>query len=336
MATVLLTGASGFVGVHTLARLLEEGHRVRALVRDEARLEEHLAPLGLETGDARIETRLGDMTDASSVKEAVAGCDLAVHAAATFSYKRRDEPRMQEQNVRGTRTVLQAARDAACTGIVHVSSTVALARKDAVMDHQSPLGPGVGTYTRSKVESERIARELQDDGAPVTIVNPGGVVGPDDPYLGESNAVLRDILTGRLPTWPRGSLQWVDVRDVAAVVAAALQHPGQRFLVPGDNVAVPHRVLAEVTGRRLPAMVLPLGVVVPAVTPGYLTGWSFLPGALEGARLIAQNSTADASHTEAVLGITSRPVRESFADAVRWMAEVGHISAKQAGRVVSG
>ncbi len=333
MSTVLLTGASGFLGVHTLARLLEEGHRVRALVRDEGRLKEHLAPLGLEPGDERIETCLGDMTDASSVREAVAGCELAVHAAATFSYKRRDEPRMQEQNVRGTRIVLDAARDAGCRGIVQVSSTVALARKDAVMDHRSPLGTGVGAYTVSKVESERVARGLQDDGVPVAIVNPGGIIGPHDPYLGESNAVVRDILTGRLPTWPRGSLQWVDVRDVAAVIAAALEHPGERFLVPGENVAVPHRVLAEVTGRRLPAVGVPISVAVPAVMPGYLTGWSFLPGALEGARVIALGSTADASHTEEVLGITGRRLRESFADAVRWLAEAGHISAKQAGKV---
>jgi nucleoside-diphosphate-sugar epimerase len=188
----------------------------------------------------------------------------------------------------------------------------------------------------SKVESERVARELADQGAPLAIVNPGAVIGPHDPYLGESNAVLRDILTGRLPTWPRGSVQWVDVRDVAAVVTAALEHPGERFLVPGDNVTVPQHVLAEVTGRRLPAVVLPLAVVVPAVMPGYLTGWSFLPGALEGGRLVALNSTADASHTEATLGITGRPVRKSFSDAVRWMVDAGHVSAKQAGRVVSG
>jgi nucleoside-diphosphate-sugar epimerase len=335
MPRVLLTGASGFLGVHTTARLLEDGHTVRALVRTPERLRENLRPLGVDVDDARIEVCTGDMTDSSAVREAVTSCDLAVHAAATFSYRRRDEQAIREENVRGTTTVLDAAIEAGCQGIVHVSSTVALLRKGAVLDHRSPLGSGIGPYTTSKVESERVARERQDAGAPVAIVNPGGILGPHDAYLGESNTVIREVLRGRLPTWPRGGLQWVDVRDTAAVVAGALQRPGRRYLVPGENLGPPHALLSELTGRRLPLVVLPMSVVVPMVLPGYLTGWSFLPGALEGARLLALDTTADASATVTDLGIEGRPLRESVSDTIRWMVEAGHLSRKQAGAVLA-
>jgi nucleoside-diphosphate-sugar epimerase len=334
MVTVLLTGASGFLGIHTTARLLAEGHDVRALVRSPERLRENLARLGIAADDPRVEVAPGDMTDAAAVGAAADGCDLAVHAAATYSYRRRDTRRMREENVLGTTNVLDAARAAGCRSVVHVSSTVALLRKGAVLDERSPLGTGVGPYTTSKVESERVARERQDAGEPVVIVNPGGVIGPEDPYLGESNQAVRDVLKGRLPTWPRGGLQWVDIRDTAAVIVAALDHPGRRFLVPGESVQALHPLLAEITGRRLPVVLMPPRIAVAGAMPGYLTGWSFLPGAVEGARMMAFDITVDATSTREVLGVTGRSLRDSLRDTTRWLAEVGHITRKQAGRAL--
>ena len=60
----------------------------------------------------------------------------------------------------------------------------------AVLTPDSPVKRPRGTYSRSKAESERIARGYQEQGAPVVIVYPGGVIGPDDPYLGDSNRAL--------------------------------------------------------------------------------------------------------------------------------------------------
>ena len=332
MAVVLLTGASGFLGIHVLQRLLETGHAVRALVRTPAKLRENFALLGVDTANADIEVVTGDMTDGAAVRRAVSGCDQTVHAAATYSYRRRDAERMLRENKDGTTTVLDAAIDAGCTGIVHVSSTAALLRPGATLDHESPLGVGLGPYTQSKVESERVARERQQAGAPVAIVNPGGILGPHDPYLGESDETIRDILRGRVPTWPRGGTQWVDVRDTAAVVVAALDRPGRRYLVPGESVTLPHETLRVVTGRRLPAVSLPLGAVLPLLQLGYRTGWSFLPHAVEGARFIATDTRVDVSATVTDLGISGRSLEESMRDTVAWLTETGHISRRAAGR----
>lgn len=336
MARVLLTGASGFLGIHVLQRLLTEGHGVRAFVRTAARLRENLALLGVDPDDRRIEVVSGDMTDAAAAKEAASGCDRAIHAAATFSYRRRDADRMLRENTAGTTAVLDAAIEAGCTGIVHVSSIAALLRPGVILDDQSPLGVELGPYTRSKVESERVARQRQDSGAPVAIVNPGGILGPHDPYLGESDESLRDILRGRLPTWPLGGLQWVDVRDTADVAVAALGRPGRRYLVPGTNVALPHETLRIVTGRRLPAVRMPLRLALPVLRVGYNTDWSFVPHAEEGARMIALDARVDATATIQDLGITGRSLADSMRDTVRWLADAGHISARQAGRALQG
>lgn len=329
---VLLTGASGFVGIHVLQRLLQEGHRVRAFVRTPERLRQHVAMLGLDPHDPSVEVATGDMTDRAAVREAAAGCDAAVHAAATFSYRRRDAEQMLRDNSLGTSTVLDAAIDAGCTSVVHVSSIAALLRPGATLDHQSPLGVSLGPYTQSKVESERIARDRQAAGAPVVIVNPGAILGPHDPYLGESDQVVRDILRGRLPTWPRGGMQWVDVRDVAEVVVASLGRPGRRYLVPGETVRLPHEVLRTVTGRRLPAVPMPLAAALPVLRLGYATDWPLLPYAVEGSRLIATDTRVDFSATVEELGVHGRSLEESMRDTVRWLVEAGHISARAAGR----
>lgn len=336
MSVVMLTGASGFLGIHVLQRLLDEGHRVRTFVRSPAKLRDHLAQLGVDPDDPRIEVVVGDMTDAVAAREAATGCDHVIHAAATYSYRRRDAERMLRENRLGTTTVLDAAIEAGCTGIVHVSSIAALLRPGATLDHQSPLGLTLGPYTQSKVESEGVARERQAAGAPVAIVNPGGILGPVDPYLGESDEVLRDILRGRLPTWPRGGLQWVDVRDTAEVVVAAVGRPGRRYLVPGEQVTLAHATLRVVTGRRLPAVRLPLWAALPVLKLGYHTDWPFLPHAEEAARMVAWGTQVDYRATVDDLGITGRSLEESMRDTVRWLAEAGHISRRAAGRALEG
>lgn len=239
---------------------------------------------------------------------------------------------MVRDNVLGTTTVLDAAIDAGCSGIVHVSSIAALLRPGATLDQDSPIGTSIGPYTGSKVDSERVARQRQEAGTPVAIVNPGAILGPNDPYLGESNQVVRDILRDRLPTWPRGAIQWVDVRDTAEVVVAALDRPGSRFLVPGETVTLPHEVLRRITGRRLPAVRLPLAAALPVLRLGHRTEWPLLPHAEEGARFIALGTRVDASATAAALGIDGRPLEESMRDTVTWLAQAGHVSRRQAGR----
>lgn len=333
MTTVLLTGASGFLGAHTTAALLDGGHRVRAFVRTPARLDDALRPLGLSADDDRVEVAAGDMTDADAVRAAVAGCDAVVHAAATYSFRRSDRDTMLRDNVAGTRTVLDAGREAGCRVLVHVSSTVALTRPGGgLLDERSPLGTGLGPYSESKVASERVARELQEAGAPVTIVNPGGVLGPHDPYLGESNGLVQQILLGRMPAFPRGRAPFVDVRDTAGVLAGAVAHaPGGRYIVPGTSAGALHPLLRELTGRRLPVRQAPPRLVAALAMPGYLTGLSFLPNAVEGIRITACGHDIDSTAATRDLGVRARPLRDSLADTVRWLVDAGHLPARLAG-----
>ena len=164
-------------------------------------------------------------------------------------------------------------------------------------------------------------------------MNPAGVLGPFDPYLGESNEVVLQLLQGKLPVFPRGQAPYVDVRDTAAVLTAAVDHaPGGRYLVPGETVASLHALLREVTGRRLPVLYLPPAVARSATWPGYASGLSFLPGAIEGVRITACANTVDSSQTTQDLGVHARSLRESLTDTVQWLVTSGHLRLALAGK----
>lgn len=332
---VLITGGTGFVGSHTVAALRAAGHEVRLLVRDADRIAPALRPLGIDGG---VEPVVGDATDEESVGKAVAGCDAVVHAAAIYSLDSRHWSRIRRTNVAAARTVLRAAVDHGCDPVIHISSTAALLRRDGVITADSPLSALPGTYIQSKVESERYARQLQDGGAPVVVVTPGAIYGPHDPRLSESMRLLRDILRNLYPMWTTGVFHGVDVRDVAAVSVAALT-PGRgprRYLVPGHHLDGPtlFGTLRQVTGRRLPYMGVPTPVLLPMtrlistlqrVVPVHL------PAEYEGIRLGSQRARYDASATVQELGVTATPLPQTFADAVRWLHQAGHLTARQAG-----
>ena len=152
---VLVTGGTGFVGSHSVAALLSQGHQVRLLVRSPDQVARGLSPLGA----ADVESVLGDVTAPQSVKEAMTGCDAVLHAAAVYSIDPRAASRIRETNVRAAENVLGTAVRRGLDPVVHVSSYVALLPpQGAVLTPDSPVKRPRGTYSRSKAESERIAR----------------------------------------------------------------------------------------------------------------------------------------------------------------------------------
>ncbi len=331
---VFVTGGTGFVGAHSVAALVSGGHQVRLLVRSRDQVARSLSPLGV----ADVESVEGDVTAPDSVEEAMAGCDAVLHAAAVFSTDPRAAARIRATNVRATEIVLGAAVRTGLDPIVHVSSYGALLPPEppgAVLTPESPVTAPRGTYCRSKAESEQVARRYQEQGAPVVIIYPGGVIGPHDPYLGDSNrSVAEAAKTGR---GMRGGGPMVDVRDVAAVHAAVME-PGRgprRFMITGHYVAMPDLIamLQQITGRRTRIVAVPAGLamavgrvadVVQRVVP------SRLPLDYEGPWIFSLEPHCDDSRTISELGVTPRDLRETLTDTVQWLADQGHLPAARA------
>jgi UDP-glucose 4-epimerase len=201
MATVLLTGATGLVGSRLLPRLVEAGHRCRALVRREAEL-----PVGA------VGVR-GDLADPASLREAVEGVDAVIHLAALF--RTEDEDAIWRANLDGTRNLVAAVRAhapqarfvMASTGNVYDADATRPARED---DAVHPTA----AYPASKVAAEAV---LRDSGLTWSILRLPFVYGDGDGHL-----EMMPALAPRFGLHPAHTYSVAHHRDVAAAFRLAL------------------------------------------------------------------------------------------------------------------
>lgn len=335
---VLVTGGTGYVGSHSIAALAHAGHRIRVLARAPETIPPALKPLGVD----QVEAAIGDVTDRAAVERALEGCDAVLHAASVFSMDARKADEINSVNVRGTNIVVGTAHRLGLDPIVYVSSEVALLppADGEVLTPDSPVQRPPGPYCRSKADAELVARRFQALGAPVVSVMPAAVWGPHDPRLGEGVTMASNVLRNRYPIIMPGGMHIVDVRDVAAVLAAVLQ-PGRgprSYLVAGHYVPMSEiiRTLGDLSGRRLRFMILPawflagFGRTADLVQPRLRVR---LPWSAESIWIMNCDARCDDSTTREEFQLEPRPLRETFADTVGWLVEVGHLTRREAGRL---
>jgi nucleoside-diphosphate-sugar epimerase len=335
---VTVTGASGFVGSYLVAALREAGHEVRLLVRSPERALAVLARRGI--GAEHVTLVEGDMVDPVAARRAAEGCDATVHAAAAIGMTGHGTGSILDVNTTGARNVVAAALAAGHDPVVHVSSVaVFVPPGDPVIGPASPLASPRTDYGRSKVVTETELRRRQDEGAPITIVYPGGVVGADQPHL---DATLEGLVAARTQGFPRtrGGVNLVDVEDVAAVLVACLT-PGagpRRLLLGGHFLpwAELATLLDDITGVRAWRAPLPKPVIMAFATA--LDGVRKVrplsyPLTRDAAEIMTTMVATDDSATLDGLGVSLRPIRHSLETTVRWLAAEGHLPARNAGRL---
>jgi dihydroflavonol-4-reductase len=339
---ILVTGGTGYVGSFLTRELLAAGHTPRLLVRNPDRLAPTLGALGVDVGS--FEIAVGDMADPAAVAAAMDGADAVIHGAAVVAaLNREDAARTVMTNVTGARTVLDAAIDAGCDPIVHVSSVAALFTPWAprITAELPPATHAKNPYTRSKALAEKLARDRQDAGAPVTIVYPGGVSGPAAGELfGEVAEGFISMLRSGVVPLKDGAFGIIDVRDLAAILIGTMS-PGlgpRRFIAGGELLDMTEvgRLLRIVTGRRIPVVPLPgalfrgvgrVADVLRAVVP-FDTVYT-----AEAMELLTRVQPTDDAAVHDELGVRYRPPIETVTAMVAALYEAGRPTAKQVGRV---
>jgi len=322
--TVLVTGASGFVGSAVARALIAKGFNVRALLRA-ASPTKNVEGLGCELV-------LGDMRDAHSVRHAMHGVRYLFHVAADYRLWARDPEEIVRNNREGTRTIMEAALEADVEKIVYTSSVATLKPlSNGIADETSRHDEhsAIGAYKRSKVIAERLVERMVSDRAlPAVIVNPSTPIGPRDVKPTPTGRVIVEAMAGRIPAFVDTGLNLVHVDDVAAGHLLALERGsiGQSYLLGGRDVHLRDMlaVIAEMSARRPPTIRLPRAPLYPLAY-----GAEFI------ARLNGKEPliTVDALHmakarmfftsakAERELGYRARPYREAIADAVSWFRE---------------
>lgn len=259
--SVLVTGASGFLGGHVLDALARALPTVRPVLL--ARAPEAL-PERLRHTHVVVE---GTLHEAERIAEhpALADCAGVLHLAALVRHSRADASAVFHANVGGTQKVVRAAARLGCRVVfVSTSGTVGCSLDPAAApDEEAPFADRTvegWPYYASKVAAERSARALAGvlDVDLVTL-RPPVLLGPGD-TRGRSTAHVRRML-GAWPVLVDGGMHFADVRDVATAAVRALMHPHPRatYHLPGWNGTLVGfaGLVARVAGRRTRPTVIP-------------------------------------------------------------------------------
>lgn len=244
---VVVTGGSGFIAVHIILQLLQQGYAVRTTVRSmkkTALIHEMLTNGGV-TDFSDLSIVEADLTSDDGWAEAVKGATYVIHPASptpTLNFKNEDE--MIRPAVDGVLRVMRASRDAGVKRFVltsaygaifagHKNRTTPYTEKDWTDLSAKNIHP----YQKSKTMSEHAAWDFinsEGNGMELATVNPVGVMGPvlSSDYS-HSNIQIQDLLEGKIKAVPKVDSGYVDVRDVASLHILAMTSPkaaGERFL----------------------------------------------------------------------------------------------------------
>jgi nucleoside-diphosphate-sugar epimerase len=193
MAQVFVTGGSGFIGQVLVRRLLDEGNSVRVLVRSEAS-----ADLVTALGAEAVR---GELTDASTWQDAIAGCEVLFHLAAETDITA-DRARHEWVSGQGTQAAVDAARQAGVPRFVHCGSEAALLAGDPLVDidETAPLRPdSEAAYCAAKARAEKIVLDANAPGFATVSIRPRFVWGP--------GSILIDGLVAAARS---GQFAWID------------------------------------------------------------------------------------------------------------------------------
>lgn len=258
-----VTGGTGFIGSHLVARLRARGDDVVALVRSPARAA-HLQDLGSELAE-------GDLLDQEALRRGMDGCDAVFHVAGVYrvGIPASQRPAMFEANVGGTESVLDAALATGVRRVVYVSTVNVFGNtRGRIVDetYRRPAKGGfLSCYEETKFLAHRAAEERIERGLPVVIAMPGGVYGPGD--HSEIGGQIERMRTGRMRflTFPDLGFNFVHVDD--AVEGLLLAHHkgrlGQSYVLGGQVTTLGEllRKVGELSDRRMPRLVMPPAMV---------------------------------------------------------------------------
>jgi len=327
--TVLVTGASGFVGAAVARAALARGFKTKVLMRPTAS-KANIA--GLD-----VEPVMGDMRDVDSMTACLSGARYFFHVAADYRLWARDMSEIERNNLNGARASMQAALRCGVERVVYTSSVAALkpGNGDAV-DETSRHTPqsAIGAYKRSKLVAEReVERLVVEENLPAVIVAPSTPIGPRDIKPTPTGRVIVEAATGKMPAFVDTGLNLVHVDDVAEGHFLALEKGriGENYILGGEDVSLEVMLgdIAQLTSRRAPKIKLPRGPLFPlaygAELVARLTGKEpFLTA--DALRMSRYRMFFSSAKAKAELGFAARPYREGLKDALAWFGAHGYLT----------
>lgn len=231
-ASVLITGADGFIGSHLTETLVRQGYKVRAFVYYNSFNSWGWLDQCAEDVKGKFEVFPGDIRDPHGVKEAMKGCDAVLHLAALiaipFSYHSPDT--YIDTNIKGTLNILQAARELGVKRVIHTSTSEVYGTARFVpITEDHPL-QGQSPYSASKIGADQLAFSFYSSfNLPVLTIRPFNTYGPRQSARAVIPTIITQIANGARKI-KLGSVtptrDFSYVKDTVAGFIAALQAEG--------------------------------------------------------------------------------------------------------------
>lgn len=329
----IITGANGFLG-NNIVRALEQKSNVevRALVSSLKRAE---ALKGLNCkifeGDVTKPETLAQIFSVPSEAKV-----YVIHCAAIVYIKSKPNPAVHEVNVLGTKQVAEKTLEIGGK-LVYVNSVHAIPElpQGETMREITDFDPAKveGIYAKSKAEAARLVLEMvKTRGLDACIVQPSGIIGPNDFKTSHLTQLIIDTATGRLKAGVKGGYDFVDVRDVVAgILSACVQgKAGECYILSGHYITVAEllQMIAQATGRKPIKTFLPLWLAkLTAPLSEIYYNMKKQPPLYTKYSLYTLESNANFSHVKAEqeLGYTVRSPQVTIDDTVKWLKGAGRI-----------
>jgi nucleoside-diphosphate-sugar epimerase len=327
--TVLVTGATGFLGADLVPRLLSGDAGVRVLVRSEAK--------ATSLKEKGAELVVGDITDRRAVAAAVDGASVVYHLAGRLFAPGVPASEYRRTHVEGTKLLLDCCRELpSLERFVHCSTTGVLGvTGDRPADETAPLRP-TNAYEATKAEAELAVRDACRAGFPAVIARPGLVYGPGDLHL---LPFFRTVLRRRFRPIGRRrvSLHPIYISDMTealircgqdrAAVAECFHFAGREPVSLAELAAA----IARAGGTRLPAGHIP----IPAAQAVAAVGDRLPPNLRRTAPLtrsrldfLTHSRVYDVSKARRLLGFAAdTDLATGAARSMAWYREEGYLPA---------
>ena len=275
---IFVSGATGFIGIQLVKRLVEEGHTVHALYRSESKADLIRLP--------GVRLFNGDILESASLDLALADCEEAYHTAAFAGVRAKDRALVFSLNVDGALNVIESAGKQGVRRLVLTSTAGILgpSLSEALHENSPPPASFFTDYEASKFRLEQKLLGRREGNPEIIMVNPTRVYGPG--YLSESNGVTRMIqqyMKGRwrfIPGNGRSSGNYVHVEDVVSGHLLAMKNgrPGERYVLGGENISYLQffEYVREASAVKKRLFKIPLWIMLAAA--GLMTGFSLVSG----------------------------------------------------------
>ncbi len=330
----LVTGAAGFLGGHICRQLIARGDKVRAFALPGDKAIKYI-PEGVEV----VEGNLCVMDDLERFFTVPEGTEtICMHIASVVTVSPDYSPLVMNVNVGGTKNIIRCCqKHPECKKLVYCSSTGAIPEEKKGRKMKEVIyfdeDQTVGCYSRSKaIASQAVLDAANIEGLNACIVHPSGILGPEDPALGETTKTVIDIIKGEMPMGMDGSFNLCDVRDLAAGCIGAADHgrKGECYILANEEVSFRDfvKLLCEESGCKPIKQFLPLGIAYKLAAimekMAEKSGKDPLMTTFSVYNL-DKNNSFDYSKAQRELGYTTRPYAETIRDEIAWLKENGHI-----------